>query len=220
MISESDYPARGWSVMDCYSHLLPSGLFERMASHAESAGLSSVGTRNLLHSFTLAMKPKIVLEVGAHIGNGAVAIGSALKRNNFGHLYSLEPQTHYFDLISDFVRQAELSEYVSPLKLFSTDNSLSSVLGEPVDLIYLDANHSYTYVEKDLSICEKLLSKNGVILLDDVGVHHSANIDSERRGGVRQALLDFVAKRQNWGVVFLEHPYWLNPCGIAIASRR
>ena len=166
------------------------------------------------------MKPKVVLEVGAHIGNGALAIGAALRRNNFGRVYSLEPQDHYFQLLTQFVNEADLAEFVQPIKMFSTDSALVNVLAEPADIIYLDANHSYSHVTKDLLTCESLLSKNGVILFDDVGTPHSADIDSEKRGGVRQALLDFVAQRPDWGVVFLEHPFWLNPCGIAIASRR
>ena len=142
MISDSDYNKRGWEVLDCYSELLPPGLYQRMAQHPEGAGLSSVGTRNLLHVFTLSMKPKVVLEVGAHIGNGALAIGSALRRNNFGRLFSLEPQDHYFALLSQFIVEAGLNDYVRPLKMFSTDSELSKVLGESVDMIYLDANHS------------------------------------------------------------------------------
>ncbi len=220
MINAADYLARGWEVSDCYSHLLPPGLYDRMSSDAEAAGLSSVGTRNLLHAFCLSMKPKVVLEVGAHIGNGAVAMGLALKKNNFGALYSLEPQDHYFKKLSDYVMKSELKDFVFPLQMLSNDPNLSGTIGELADIIYLDANHSYSHVYKDLEICDGLLAPNGLVLLDDVGVPHSADIDLEKRGGVRQALIDYAKTHPDWRFTFLEHPFWLNPCGLAIACKQ
>ena len=221
MVKEADFNARGWHVLPSFNGegLLKPGVFEAMQQHPLLPGESAWGTRNLLHALILGTRPKTVLEVGSHIGSASVVIGAALKANGFGKSYHLEPQDHYFEILSDFIRMADLEGISVPLKNFSTDADLPRVVGTDVDLIFLDANHSYSNALADIAVCDGLLSDKGLILLDDVGAPHSANICTEGRGGVRQALLDFVAQRPDYSVIFLEPPFWLNPCGLAIMAR-
>jgi predicted O-methyltransferase YrrM len=222
MISSKDYNARGWEVLSSFSTYDRSthGILAEIDSHVQSAGKSSIGTRNILHAFALSMKPKIVLEIGAHIGASSLSIGAALKANRFGTLYCLEPQEHYFRLLAQFIERAEMSHCIKPLQMLSTDPTLISIITEPVDMIYLDANHDYSSVINDLKLCDEMLADNGLLFLDDVGAGHSASICSEGRGGVRQALIEFTAARTNYRVMFLEHPFWLNPCGLAIVCKQ
>lgn len=222
MVSETDFGLRGWTVLPSFDGqgLLKPGVFDAMQRHLLLPGESAWGTRNLLHSIILGTRPKTVLEVGSHIGSASVVIGSALKANGFGRSYHLEPQQHYYEVLSSFLRMAELEEVSTPLKLFSTDPSLESLVGNDVDIIFLDADHSYSNALSDLQICDRLLAQQGIVLLDDVGAPHSANICSEGRGGVRQALLDFVGARPDYSVIFLEPPFWLNPCGLAFLARK
>jgi predicted O-methyltransferase YrrM len=200
--------------------MLAPGVFEEMQSHPLLPGESAWGTRNLLHALVLATRPKTVVEIGSHIGSAAVVIGAALKANGFGKSYHLEPQAHYYEVLVDFIRRAGVNDYAIPLQMFSTDRSLDQAVGNDVDLIFLDANHSYSSASADIRICDRILSSKGIILLDDVGAPHSASICTEGRGGVRQALLDFLKKRPDYSANFLEPPFWLNPCGLAIMARK
>ena len=222
MITPEDYPARGWNVIPSFAGQghLNINILEKMTSHPEAPGESCWGTRNMLHSMILSLKPKTVLEIGSHIGFGSVVIGTALKANNFGHSYHLEPQDHYFKHLSDHLVQAGVSDWSTPLKMMSTDPGLSAAVGGSADLIFLDANHSYTHALNDIRISDRLLPKNGMILLDDVGSPHSENICQEGRGGVRHALLDFCRERSDYSVIFFEPPFWLNPCGLALLSKK
>lgn len=222
MVSESDFGLRGWNVLPSFDGqgLLKPGVFDAIQRHPLLPGESAWGTRNLLHAFILATRPRTALEIGSHIGSASVVIGSALKANGFGRSYHLEPQQHYFEVLSSFLRMAELEDISTPLKLFSTDPILESLVGDDVDIIFLDADHSYSNALSDLQVCDRLLAQQGIVLLDDVGAPHSANICSEGRGGVRQALLDFVGARPDYSVIFLEPPFWLNPCGLAILARK
>ena len=62
---------------------------------------------------------------------------------------------------------------------------------------------------------------NGLIARDDVGPESSARIDPERRGGVRQALLDRTKGRDDLRVILMEPPaFWLNPCGLGIVCKQ
>lgn len=195
-------------------------LVEAIRNHPLAAGESSWGTRNLLLSLILSTRPRVVLEVGSHIGAGAVTIGSALRANGFGRSFHLEPQDQYHQLLQAHIDQAELAEWSIPLRTYSTDPMLDGLLGGETDLIFLDANHDYSGAFQDLTISERLLSNQGLIILDDVADPHSAGIDDEGRGGVRQAALDFVALRSDLTILFLEPPFWLDPRGLAIIGRR
>jgi predicted O-methyltransferase YrrM len=214
---------RGYEVIPSFlGHAaLSAVLLDEMERHPEVAGKASWGTRNLLHALVLSVRPKAVLEIGAHIGSTSVVIGTALKANRFGRLYCLEPQDHYFKLLCEFVQKANLIQYVTPIKLYSTAPEISSVLPEEIDLIYLDANHSYSHALADLELCDRLLADNGLVVLDDVGPEVSPSLDTEARGGVRQALLDFTKGRDDLHVILMEPPtFWLNPCGLGIVCKQ
>lgn len=213
---------RGHEVIPSFlgQSLIDPGLLDEMESHPEAPGKSSWGTRNVLHSFILSLRPKTVLEIGAHIGSASIVMGAALKATNYGMLYCLEPQDHYFKLLNEFVEKAGVSEFVTPLKLFSTAPELFDFVPRPVELIYLDANHSYSSALGDLQLCDRVLADNGLILLDDVGPDVSPQLDPEERGGVRQALLDFTKDRPDLHVIFMEPPFWLNPCGLGIVCKQ
>lgn len=222
MLTPNDYLARGWEVVPCFLvNDLDKNLFMQIENHPESPGKSSWGTRNILYSFILSMRPKLILEIGAHIGSASIIMGAALKSNKFGTLYTLEPQEHYFKLLCHFIHQANLDDYVKPLKIFSTDPSLRDHLVEPVDFIFLDANHSYSSALADIRLSAELLSENGILFLDDVGYPKSSEMCSEGKGGVRQALKDFISVNSDcFKCIFLEHPFWLNPCGMAIVCKQ
>ena len=219
-----NFANRGWEVIGNFHSngpsLLSKSLFDEMENHLEAPGKSSIGTRNILTSFILSMRPNAVLEIGAHIGSSTLAMGSALKANNYGMLYSLEPQDHYIAIINEGVRKAGLSEFVTPLQIFSTDSELTKHIQNKVDMIFLDANHTYSYVAKDLEVCKRLIADNGIIFLDDVGAEMSPSMCNEKRGGVRQALIDFLQNNEEFTGIFLEHPFWLNPCGMAIVCKQ
>src|SRR2546423_3071458 len=113
---------RGYEVVPSFmgQSLLDAGLLNEMEHHHEAAGKSSWGTRNILHAFILSLRPNAVLEIGAHIGSASVVMGAALKATNRGTLYCLEPQDHYFKLLVEFVERAGLSDFVTPLQMYST----------------------------------------------------------------------------------------------------
>ncbi len=222
MLSERDYLARGWNVIPSFSRSaqVPGELLDEMEQHPEAAGKSSWGTRNLLFSLILSLRPKLVLEIGAHIGSASIVMGAALKANNFGKLICLEPQNHYFELLGHFIRKAGVDSFVTPLKILSTELNPETHLKSAADIIFLDANHAYSHALKDIELSYSFLADNGLIILDDVGPTHSAQICGEGRGGVRQALLDYADSHKDLHVIFLEPPFWLNPCGIALVCKQ
>ena len=222
MITSKDFDARGWDVVPTFTPQaqIKQVLLDEMENHSEATGKSSWGTRNVLQAFVLSTRPKIVLEFGGHIGSASIVMGAALKANKFGRLYTLEPQEHYYTILKNFVGKAGLSDYVCPLQLFSSEFIPLGFFTEKADIIFLDANHTYSHVLKDLELCDQLIAENGLIFLDDVGPDISSRMCEEQSGGVRQALLDFSENRPDWKVILFEPPLWLNHCGLGLACKQ
>lgn len=66
-------------------------------------------------------------------------------------------------------------------------------LKEKYDLIFIDGDHAYEGCKTDILNCQKVLAKDGIILMDDYGVEYSA-VDVNDKGdpidgkfGVKQA---------------------------------
>ena len=223
---EGDIPhrnvLRGYEVVPSFigQSFVDRALLDEMHLHPESPGKSSWGTRNILHAFILSLRPKAVLEIGAHIGSASVVMAAALKATGSGRLYCIEPEDEYFKLLVEFIGKAGVSDVVTPLQMLSTAPGLRSSLPEKIEIIYLDANHSYSNAAHDIALSDQLLAENGLLFLDDVGPSVSPNLDPEGRGGVRQALLDFAKDRPDLHVMFMEPPMWINPCGLGIVCKQ
>jgi len=209
--------SRGWQVHKVYEGSDSAQVFEQMASDADAPGESDIGIRNLIYTHVINLRPKRVLEIGSHIGNSALVIGSALKKNDYGKLLSLEPSAHYAEKARRYAAQANLSDWVEIIPSYSTDEFTRERLRHeaPFQVVFIDASHEYAHALADIELSAELLADNGVIVLHDVG-RASNDMDPTRRGGVRQALHDFCAGHNQFRCIYYEHPLWLNPCGAAL----
>jgi predicted O-methyltransferase YrrM len=162
-----------------------------------------------------------VLEIGCHIGSGAVVIGSALKTNDYGKLFTLEPQGHYANLAERFIRQANLAQWVEVVRHFSHQDECKAKLKRegPFDVIFIDGSHEYDDAFHDIALSYDLLRSNGVAVLHDVG-RHSPAMDTSQQGGVRKALHDFTKDTPGASTIYFEHPLWPNPCGAALLCKQ
>lgn len=218
-LPESD---RGWVVEPIYGEsALVKQTLDRMAAHPESPGHSDIGVRNLIYTTIVNLRPRRVLEIGCHIGSGAVVIGAALRKNNYGKLFSLEPQDHYANIAQHFVDEAELSDRVQIVRRFSYEEECKNLLFEqgPFDVIFIDGSHEYDDAFHDIALSYELLRQNGMAILHDVG-RASPGMDTSQKGGVRKALKDFAADKEGGQVIYFEHPLWPNPCGAAMLCKQ
>ena len=162
-----------------------------------------------------------MLEIGTHIGTGAVVLGTALQRNGYGRLISLEPQLNYVAIAEKYLRSIGLEEVVEILPFFSHDDQCRARLAEeaPFDLIFIDGAHEYSAALFDIRLAYDLLRDNGLIILHDAG-RDSPGMDRSGQGGVRRAVYDFAAEAPGAVALFREHPLWLNPCGAALICKQ
>ncbi|MDB5685391.1 MAG: hypothetical protein JWM75_3089 [Sphingomonas bacterium] len=212
---------RGWVVLAAYHEETLLRVLDEMMDDPESAGFSDIGIRNILYTEVLNTRPRRVLEIGTHIGTGAVVMGTALQRNGYGKLISLEPQLKYKAIAEGYIARAGLSEMVEILPFFSYQDECQQRLRAegPFDLIFIDGAHEYEAALFDIRLAYALLRENGLIILHDSG-RDSPQMDQSGQGGVRRAVHDFAAETPGAVAIFREHPLWLNPCGAALICKQ
>ncbi len=218
-------PDGGWTV--CPVFLNPeygaeyAATLEKLDADSDAPGFSDVGIRNLLFTHIVNLRPKAVLEIGSHIGTASVVMGQALKMNRSGHLYTLEPQEHYFKKATQYVAEAQVQEYVSVIQGMSSDETLRSKLASlaPFQVMFVDANHNYASVMEEIKSYWPLLAPNGCIFFHDTSVR-AQELDTEKQGAVRRAIIEAAQLFPDFKLISYEYPLWLNPCGAAVACKQ
>ena len=115
-----------------------------------------------------------VVEIGVYEGTNA---NNILEELNVNKIYLIDPYMVGLGTMDDkLIIKAErkandlLEEYNEKI-IWIKDNSenTSNKVGEP-DFIYVDGNHSYAYVKKDLELYYKILKEDGILAGDDLAI--------------------------------------------------
>jgi predicted O-methyltransferase YrrM len=127
-------------------------------------------------------KPKSVLEIGTHIGASTVNIASALKLNHTE--FNIKPTFRTLDIRNvnstsekpwlnfgtehsplDMIKKIQCESFVE----FITDTSINYFenTSDNYDFIFLDGDHSATFVYQEIPLALNKINKGGVILLHD-----------------------------------------------------
>jgi len=115
----------------------------------------------------------VAMEIGTLEGRNAKSI---LKELNVEKLYVVDPYENYGDgksnkLLSKAETSAKrrLKKYKNKIvwiKEYSDD--AANIIKEKVDFIYIDGNHEYEYVKRDMENYFKKLKKGGVLVGHDI----------------------------------------------------
>jgi len=140
------------------------------------------------------MNKKIVaIEIGILRGQNSKDMLRAL---NISKIYLIDPYERYEDYKRDssslILKSAEkeakktLNKYSDKIEWIKEYSEFAAKeIREKVDLIYIDGNHEYKYVKKDLEIYWNLLNRNGIISGHDIQMN-----------SVSKAVLEFALKNE------------------------
>ncbi len=145
-----------------------------------------------------------VIEIGTLKGEHAKSI---LKNLNVKEITLIDP---YEDYKSDgnYIN-AEIAEEIAKKRLQRYSNKILWIkdysekainkIEEKMDFIYIDGNHEYEYVKKDLELYWKILKEGGIISGHDI-----------QTNGVSEAVIEFcninklklqIGNRRDWWIV-------------------
>jgi len=109
------------------------------------------------------------IEIGVAVGDNSLSI---LKELSVEKLFLIDPYTPYEDALghADFsadyaIARAKLVEYPQVVWLRKTSESAIREFQneEAFDFVYIDGNHSYESVKKDITLYYPLIKNNGLI---------------------------------------------------------
>ena len=129
----------------------------------------------LLHGLVHALKPTVCVEIGSARGLSACYIGLALKSLNQGKLYAIDPHTQTswndqdstdtFKILQNNLKAFGVQEQVIILREYS--DQTAKTWKQPIDLLFIDGDHSYKGVKTDWELFAPLVKKFGIVVFHD-----------------------------------------------------
>lgn len=119
----------------------------------------------------------VIVEIGSFYGRSTIYLASGSKALGKGRIYAIDPHTGGQVLAGEFspptyrsfianLNFARVRDYVKPIKTFSW--KAATEWAKPIQLLFIDGNHSYKSVNKDIQDWEPFVISNGIIAFHDV----------------------------------------------------
>jgi predicted O-methyltransferase YrrM len=129
----------------------------------------------LLYGLARALKPRVAVEIGSARGKSACFVGKALKENGFGKLFAIDPHTrtnwndeNSVDTLDEMrrnIKALKLEHQVEIIRDVSANAAARWML--PIDMIFIDGDHSYEGVKKDWELFMPFVTQFGVVVFHD-----------------------------------------------------
>ena len=129
----------------------------------------------LLYGLARSLKPKVAVEIGSARGKSACFVGMALKENGSGKLFAIDPhaRTNWNDensvdtlqVMRDNIHRLKLEKQVEILRDVSSSAARRWML--PIDMLFIDGDHSYEGVKQDWELFAPFVTRFGVVVFHD-----------------------------------------------------
>lgn len=114
-----------------------------------------------LYCLMKEVRPKIVLELGGHMGTSAAAMLGGLPKTS--KLYSVELETNWCKGVRDDPRFIGLKGDDTDLKTYP-----GNLKFEDVDVWFVDSSHVYEHVFKQCELFGRYWTKGKIVVFDDI----------------------------------------------------
>lgn len=129
----------------------------------------------LLYGLARALKPAVAVEIGSARGKSACFVGRALKENGSGRLFAIDPHTRTnwndedsvdtLEVMRANIRALKLERHVEIIRDTSVNAAARWML--PIDMIFIDGDHSYEGVKRDWELFAPFVRQFGVVVFHD-----------------------------------------------------
>lgn len=145
------------------------------------SGKQVTGLINLIEYVYNNKNNQIWCEIGSNIGESALLISSF---NYIQKLYCIDPLWLEDQKIQFKKRTLHLKSKIEHIN--KTSDEASNIFGDNFfDVIYIDGNHNYEYIKRDLDFAMRVVKNNGFICGHDYSVNHI---------GVKNAVDELLSK--------------------------
>jgi predicted O-methyltransferase YrrM len=139
----------------------------------------------------------VVVEIGSWRGKSAVVLGHSVidkvgarvfcvdpwDRSGGPQYLTTEPDVDNFQDFTSNIEKAGVSHIVEPVKGYSAN--IGAIWSLPIDLLFIDGDHSYEGVLTDLTTWVPFLRAGGILAMHDVYEPASASVSSYEAGPLR-----------------------------------
>ncbi len=142
----------------------------------------------LLYGLARSMKPETCVEIGSARGKSACYVGLALRDNGRGRLYAIDPHapTNWndsdsvdsFEIFRQNITWVGVGDRIEMIR--TTSDEAARGWNRPIDLLFIDGDHSYEGVKRDWELFSPFLSPFGVAMFHDTGWDLEANAAQSR----------------------------------------
>jgi predicted O-methyltransferase YrrM len=168
-----------------------------------------------------SIKPDVCVEIGSARGKSACVIGLALKENGRGKLYAIDPHTstawndgdsiETYDLIRDHLKQVGVDDRVEIVRSYSDE--VAQRWDKPIDLLFLDGDHTYEGVKRDWERFMPHVAETGVIMFHDTAWFANDDFRRNSRGDMGVPRLVDELRREGYPVLTI-----LRDCGVSLVQ--
>jgi predicted O-methyltransferase YrrM len=140
-----------------------------------------------LYGLARSLQPETCVEIGSARGASACHIGLALRENVRGKLYAIDPHlpTNWNDtdgvdtltILKSNLQRCGVAQHVEIVRATSDDAARD--WNRPIDLLFIDGDHSYAGVKRDWTLFSPFLTRFGIAVFHDATweLHDAARAD-------------------------------------------
>jgi predicted O-methyltransferase YrrM len=157
-------------------------MLERLFADRARRRLASINFRSglgdsawILYALARSMKPESCVEIGSSRGRSACHVGLALRENGRGKLWAIDPHrptdwnddasVDTYGILTRNLGRLGLRDFVEVVREDSV--AAASSWARPIDLLFIDGDHSYDGVKRDWEAFVPFVSPFGVVVFHD-----------------------------------------------------
>ncbi len=157
-----------------------------LTAMASLEGWCSTNKASILMDFIFMLKPKTIVEIGVWGGKSLIPMAFALKANNQGKIYGIDPwdtqasiqgmegqnkswwgTVDHSQIYNGLTKQIELLKLNSQIELIKKTSKAAPAISS-IDLLHIDGNHSDEASYLDVQKWVPLVAQGGLIVFDDI----------------------------------------------------
>ena len=142
-----------------------------------------------LYSTALKLNDRaVIVEIGSYRGKSAIALGLAAKQIA-ARVYCIDPHEEFIGVAGGVFGPVDLKEKIAHIYSFDLGDvifpvclssfEVGKIWSKPIDLLWIDGDHSYKGVSTDFNLFSAHVKKDGIIIF------HDSHMD-----GVKQLMLE------------------------------